>query len=493
MGWRYNKSSKFSIKIYGGTLTATNGVQNLIGSTLTIGAGNNGQMGQITGNVTNNGTYIIDAKGAFCGGMSECDYTLITGTFAGNNATLVNGNSDFANATITDNKTLNIKINQTKISDFKNSLTSNERATLGRFGDNIYTTSGTNASSLKSIANGINSTLFSAFFPIATISAMESIMDSLESKKQNHSTNRQIRKISTKNANRNINQKTNRRVKNTNQNNINAGFIAQGIASNNANGVLGGINVGYGYDFTNAKFTLNFAYTYGNIKDSFKNDIVGHNITSKSHNFALNANLNTYLMKNFGFEVDLSGFGGIINHTRKITFDSIDLQLKSTQKIYRFSADLIFLYDCKINIFMISPYFGLNNGYITMPKVAELGDTQFAINANAYNAYFLSVIMGAKMQLDFRDYGLIISHLKYKFLPLYTQKQRILHYANSTDFLHFLIPRTHKIAFDLGYRKDFGSWYLQFGANFGALIGKSNEANVSFYDYGLSGKFGFLF
>lgn len=67
-----------SITIKGGKLTATGGVQNLAGSTLTIGADNSGKMGQIIGSVANSGTYIVDAKGAVAG-----NHTLITGTLTG--------------------------------------------------------------------------------------------------------------------------------------------------------------------------------------------------------------------------------------------------------------------------------------------------------------------------------------------------------------------------------------------------------------------------
>lgn len=472
-----------SITIKGGKLTATGGVQNLAGSTLTIGADNSGKMGQIIGSVANSGTYIVDAKGAVAG-----NHTLITGTLTGGGSVrLINGNSDFANANL-NGTTLNVTINQAQINHFKTTLNNNESATLTRFGDDIYTISGASSANLKSSANDINRAIFSAFYA-TNLAVMESLAfdsDLIFSKQRSakrvvnprQARQRQVRKISTKDAN---------------PNNINAGFIVQGI-SGDANGILGGIRAGYGVDFVRGRFALNFAYAYGNLKNALDTFIATQNLATKSHNLTLGANLNARFAGNFGVDLDLSGFMIFANHTREIKSNRQISSLKSSQNIYQIAVDLAFVYDFKITNFMIAPYLGLNNGFLAMPKFAEAGG-DFALNAVAYNAYFLNVVLGAKVGFDFGNYGAILGKIDYKFLAYNSQKTHILHYVNSADSLVFKIPNTHKIAFDLGYQKDFGAWYLRVNGNFGAIFNttKSSDTNTNFYTYGLEAKFGWKF
>ena len=472
-----------SITIKGGNLTATGGVQNLAGSTLTIGADNSGKMGQIIGSVANSGTYIVDAKGAVAG-----NHTLITGTLMGGGSVrLINGNSDFANANL-NGTTLSVTINQAQINHFKTTLNNNESATLTRFGDDIYTISGASSANLKSSANDINRAIFSAFYA-TNLAVMESLAfdsDLIFSKQRStkrvvnprQARQRQVRKISTKGAN---------------PNNINAGFIVQGI-SGDANGILGGIRAGYGVDFVRGRFALNFAYAYGNLKNALDTFIATQNLATKSHNLTLGANLNARFAGNFGVDLGLSGFMIFANHTREIKSNRQISSLKSSQNIYQIAVDLAFVYDFKITNFLIAPYLGLNQGFLAMPKFAEAGG-DFALNAEAYHSYFLSAILGAKMGFDFRNYGAILGKIDYKFLAYNSQKTHILHYANSTDSLIFKIPNTHKIAFDLGYQKDFGAWYLRVNGNFGAIFNttKSSDTNTNFYTYGLEAKFGWKF
>ena len=99
------------------------------------------------------------------------------------------------------------------------------------------------------------------------------------------------------------------------------------------------------------------------------------------------------------------------------------------------------------------------------------------------------------MGFDFGNYGAIFSKIDYKFLAYNTQKTHTLRYANSADSLIFAVPNAHKIAFDLGYHKDFGAWYLRVNGNFGAIFstGKAQDTNANFYNYGIEGTFGYKF
>ena len=496
-----------TISIYGGKITTTGGVQNLAGSTLTIGADNNGTMGKlIVGvgqKVNNSGVIVIDLAGAQAGIIKPFINTngnsssLITGN---TQISVKNGNSDFANATGFDNAsgTINFTINQNAIDSFKSTLNNNERATLEQFSDNIYTISGANSTNLKSTANDINRAVFSVFYAtnlsiIESLSAdnfmpnsKQSITKRTKTSNPRQTRQRQIRKISTKA---------------TNPNDINAGFIVQGISSNSANGILGGFKVGYGHNFTNTRFALNFAYAYGSLQSAVNSLIATQNLTTKSHNLALGANLNAQIVGNFGFDLGIVGAMSLADNTRRVESNAlnVDSHLQSNQKLYQIALKTAFDYDFKICNFTITPFIGLNQGFLAMPKFAESNANQsnsaFALSAKAYNSYFLYALMGVKMGFDLGNYGVILADLEYKFLVYRSQKERILHYAQSGDILRFAIPPSHKISFDLGYQKDFNAWFLQVPGNFSAIFNtsKSNETNANFYNYGLDAKFGWRF
>lgn len=116
-----------SIKIYGATLTVGGGLQNLSGSTLIFGIGNNNTMGKVQGNVENSGSVSIDIKGMVLGQS----YQIITGTTTGINSTNINllgTNAEFLSL-VYDNGSVKIEENG-KLDDHKNSLESNKGGIL---------------------------------------------------------------------------------------------------------------------------------------------------------------------------------------------------------------------------------------------------------------------------------------------------------------------------------------------------------------------------
>lgn len=487
-----------AISIYGGTLSATNGVQNKAGSTLTIGA-YNGAMGQIVGNVDNSGEFIIDALNTNAG-----NYTLITGNFTGNAPKLQNGNSDFTSANLsTDFKSLNVVRNDAKIDNFKTTLNANQSATLGVFGDRIYAISGASGTKLKATANAINSAIFSAFYatPLAMMDALSADLSTtnatkMPSKRTIKRTTRTTRRVATNQMRQNRMRQT-RRISTNTANDISAGFVLKGIAGS-ANGVLGGVKAGYGANFANSHFALNLAYAYGSVEGAIKSDIATHKTRTQSHNFAFRSNIEARFAGNFGFDLGVSGVASLNNSTRAVESSamSLDSTLKSAQNLYQIAVDLALLYNFKMRNFTIAPYLGLNQGYIAMPSFDEKGSSggAFALNAESYKAYFLDAFAGAKMGFDFGDYGAILGDLEYKFLAYRTQRARILRYAKG-NALKFEIPNAHKISVNLGYRKDFNHWYLRIDGNFSGLInaGKSSETNINFYAYGINAKLGYNF
>lgn len=444
-----------SINIYGGTLEATNGVQNNAGSTLIIGA-LDGKMGQIQGGVNNQGSFIVDALGANAG-----NYTLITGIFTGNAPKLQNSNGDFTSANLSaDNKTLEIKTNQAKIDNFKATLSTNEMATLSTFGDEIYG-SGVSKNPLKQTINNINHSIFNTFhfMPLA-------ISDTI-----------------SENVNNTIY---------TNQSNISANIMLDSILGNNTNGILSGINTNIGLNLSMLKIYYNLAYAYASMNSAIKDDIAIHKTRTTSHNFSLSQKIILQPIKNFNIDLGLSGIVAITNFKRDITLNAISLTPKSQQNIYKIVLDLALSYKFLFGNFAIMPYFGLNQGYIAMPSFNENNGKNFTLIAKSYKTYFLDVPLGARMSFHFGDYGAILSDIKYTILAYKTQNERIFYYTNKQE-LRFNIPSAHKISVNLGYFKDFNKWYLHIYGHFGAIFNenKAIETNAKLISYGIDAKCGY--
>ncbi|WP_147288662.1 MULTISPECIES: hypothetical protein [unclassified Helicobacter] len=126
------------IVINGGALE-TPTLQNQAGGTLNFGADSSGNMGQLIGDLTNNGSVIVDTTGA-----KDGSFTLITGAISGDTNFVLKQNSDFSDSTFDANTgTLIIAPQQDKIDDFRQSLDSQDKSVLSGLEakiPNIYNT-----------------------------------------------------------------------------------------------------------------------------------------------------------------------------------------------------------------------------------------------------------------------------------------------------------------------------------------------------------------
>ncbi len=117
-------------------------------------------MGAFTGNVNNSGSIIYNMAGASGG-----THTLISGTLSGGGSVaLLNGNTEFATATLsTDKREVIVNIKQDVIDSFNATLQSNQKAIVNALGEDIYTIAGANTQSVTSDVNRLNNALFSQF------------------------------------------------------------------------------------------------------------------------------------------------------------------------------------------------------------------------------------------------------------------------------------------------------------------------------------------
>ena len=123
-----------SVAIYGGSITATQGMQNATGNTLTFGA-QNGKMGQLIGNLSNNGAIKVNLTGANLG-----THQLITGTLSGSNTQMdfiTNGGKSEFIESIQNSTTITLNKNTQAINAFMDTLPTQPKTILTALEENF--------------------------------------------------------------------------------------------------------------------------------------------------------------------------------------------------------------------------------------------------------------------------------------------------------------------------------------------------------------------
>ncbi|OBV29426.1 hypothetical protein BKN38_02530 [Helicobacter sp. CLO-3] len=167
-----NKSGA-QISINGGTLE-TPTLQNQAGGTISFGADSSGNMGQIKGYVTNNGSIVVDTTGAKVG-----DFQLIQGTLSGANQTFTIKTADGSFTDATQNSgSIKIELNQGRVNNFQSTLAHNQRTMLTSISQalpDIYTaaTASTISAALDESASQVRAQVLTPFILIDLLSAQQ--------------------------------------------------------------------------------------------------------------------------------------------------------------------------------------------------------------------------------------------------------------------------------------------------------------------------------
>ena len=487
-----------SIRIYGGTLSVTNGVQNLSGSTLTIGA-LGGTMGKIQGNVTNSGQIIIDAQGA-----SEGTHKFIIGTLnSGSNISLRNGNTEFATSNL-QNTELTVKLDNVKISSFTSSLESNQKSTLNALGNQIYTTNGATSPRLTQSADLLNQSAFTLLSaPFSLINILKSNLSYPVSLRKPHKQN----------------QKTN---------SLEIGFIG-GIlqSSSKISGGGGGVRLGYAKDFASyfgdLRLDINAGYVYSAIKDSATSTLMSYASSLISHTTGAEAIFSIPLTRDsrLGLKFGLGGFMTFIDSSREVDTTLLweNPSLKSSLSLYQVALDSSVSYEVvRLSNFIATPYLGLHQSVNILPSFAESSgqsntpqSTSIALKTQGYKAYHLGLIVGLEARLQLKEgafgverdlknaeskKGVLLGKIEYEYLALSSQKSIVFEYP-STDSISLKPPHSHKVRGALGFQKDFTNGVtLGVEASIQSLISTqsiSKTLGQSLYFYGANATVGYRF
>ena len=486
-----------SIGIYGGTLSATGGVQNKAGSTLTIGA-LNGKMGQIQGNVTNSGQIIIDAQGA-SGGTHQ----FITGTLnTTSNISLRNGNTEFATSSL-QGSTLTVNLDTAKIASFTSSLEPNQKSTLNALGSQIYTTNGATSPRLAQSADLLNQSAFTLLSaPFSLISIMKSNLSYPVSYTSHTS-----------------------KIKKTNS--LEIGFIG-GIlqSSSKISGGSGGIRLGYARDFASyfgsSSLEIEAGYVYSATKDSATSTLLSYASSLTSHTAGAEAIFFTPLTRDsrLWLKIGLGGFMTFIDSSREVdtTLLWANPRLKSSLSLYQITLDSSVGYEVvRLSNFIATPYLGLHQSVNILPSFAESSrqsntpqSTSIALKTQGYKAYHLGLIVGLEAQLRLKRVfgvervssnaeskkGVLLGKIEYEYLAFSSQKSIEFAYP-SGDFISFGTPHSHKVRGALGFQKDFTNGVtLGVEASIQSLISTqsiSKTLGQSLYFYGANATVGYRF
>ncbi|CAM3281864.1 hypothetical protein [Helicobacter labetoulli] len=126
-----------SVQIYGGSIKVDGGMTNATDSTLIFGS-YNGKLGQLIGNVNNQGEIQVDIAGASLG-----SHQLITGTLSGNtNLEILAGGSksEFINSSTQGNGSIKLEKNTQAIDTFLYSLEQNQNSVITALEQNLNQT-----------------------------------------------------------------------------------------------------------------------------------------------------------------------------------------------------------------------------------------------------------------------------------------------------------------------------------------------------------------
>lgn len=356
-----------SISIYGGTLSATGGVQNKSGSTLTFGI-KNGVMGKIAGNLTNNGgNVVID----FANASDGQTYQFVTGSISGAN-TISYINADFANIT-PNGGSVTYNLDTQKINTFMQSLIGNERGIFeiskAIMGNNIY--SSASGAQIKQYMQQTNQSINDI------INIPFSVFTSLKS------------------ANTHFLYS-----KNSAQENLSVGFVSSKFSAGKF-----GENVGtlFGLQAACNLFSGVISVAYG--KASLEHSNSAQSVIHTSHNIMLRFTQAFDISQSVKFYVGASYFSSFGTLSRNNYFVQSNTNASQDLNALLIDAQVLKILRVKENI-EITPYVGLNHYVYSIEPFKENISNALKMQTNRFYALGLGFgIMGKYIANNYQLFG----------------------------------------------------------------------------------------
>lgn len=381
---------KSSISLYGTTLKALGGVENGADSSITFGF-HNGVLGNIEGDLQNNGKLIVDTKGASIG-----SYKLVSGNLSGDsNFSLINQSGGFIDSSII-NGNLVITENKANIEKFTNSLSANHHSILNMLDSSInnifsYGDSTFLNNEIKSIDKSLSSsyitlpyTLFDTFRDFTMSEGMR--------------------------------------------------LDARGGILSGFSGGVGGVEVSYGIANASNLFAISMLYSYLNTKDNISS------LSSNAFGFKLYDNIS------FGdFRLSLGLFGSFGDF--KNTSSMLDLlSFDDSFMAYNILLDSTFAYEIKLGGFSLTPKLSLINSlYIR----EGLDNPKSRLKSSAFSNYMLNLGSGILTKYHFKNGSSIFANVGYEY-NIYNSNIMQSFSLDNNPWEHRMINNPHRILAKIG-------------------------------------------
>ncbi|TQR30621.1 hypothetical protein DMB92_07330 [Campylobacter sp. MIT 99-7217] len=437
-----------SFNIAGGTIQTSNFVNN---STLNFSADSNGNMGQIIGNLSNNGSgkVNIDLTNAKTG-----EIQLVTGSIQGlqdgvnlnvNTGAFLDTKFDINSGKLTN------KVDQGKIDKIEGELTDkNDKqvfSTLMQEYPGVFKTEAEAKQAVQDIKTGVSTGHIST--PLTTMDTMVSNAK-LESSRQIFSSRNsgladisKLKKVYLASLNDDVLRQIISRQTN---HSFNLNVVGMGIAGANK-GFLGGFNASMFSRVENHGISFGVGYAYGKTKQ----DSSYHETDNSSHNFSLSLYDKIYMPFDENMEFDLGAYwaGSFMDISRNLQ----NIGKSSTKsKFFQLGAEGTLGYVFESGQFAIKPYLGLGHALHFFDQFSEQTGS-ISLSANSQNIYTLSALAGFENRFYLTDESAVMLTLGYENLMFESRKRAMRMGGNSNPQgrnMFFSMPYKHKASLALG-------------------------------------------
>lgn len=448
-----------SIKIYGGTLIVGGGLQNKEGSTLIFGVGDNGKMGELQGNLTNDkGAVGVDIEKITLGQS----YKIINGTINGlgnNDIQIINPNSQFFSSVFDNtNGTLIIKQatnanGETKFDEYKKSLNTNSQGILNALsskfgGDDTLLTSGVN------LENAITTT--EKVLKESYIAQPQNMISALQASALPMPVPKSVAVARRTAASELIRFDNGKRVSPFERKIMRVPkrrsvyFTPLGaiLRADNLKGYIAGFTLGTSYEQRNFTSQIYLAYAYGASSQDFTTQSA-----DTTGNLFQAGFLNRYSYSVFEMSMNANLLAGVFKI--KNEWQEQSGVLNSTANFGDYQLNLGLIVGAKLGKRLsFKPFVGIQNYVEMREKIKQNGG--LGIESKGYNAYIIDGVLGVEGRYVFNEFASVFGKFSFEE-RLYNTHKEIFMWAFNNELKYDNASYDNALSLNLGTQ--IYTWY----------------------------------
>lgn len=448
-----------SIKIYGGTLIVGGGLYNQEGSTLIFGVGDNGKMGELQGNLTNDkGAVGVDIEKITLGQS----YKIINGTISGlgnDDIQIINPNSQFfssifdnTNGTLTIKQATNAN-GETKFDEYKKSLNTNSQGILNALsskfgGDDTLLTSGVN------LENAITTT--EKVLKESYIAQPQNMISALQASALPMPVPKSVAVARRTAASELIRFDNGKRVSPFERKIVRVPkrrsvyFTPLGaiLRADNLKGYIAGFTLGTSYEQRNFTSQIYLAYAYGASLQDFTTQSA-----DTTGNLFQAGFLNRYSYSVFEMSMNANLLAGVFKI--KNEWQEQSEVLNSTANFGDYQLNLGLIVGAKLGKRLsFKPFVGIQNYVEMREKFKQNGG--LGIESKGYNAYIIDGVLGVEGRYVFNEFASVFGKFSFEE-RLYNTHKEIFMWAFNNELKYDNASYDNALSLNLGTQ--IYTWY----------------------------------